>query len=70
MLLNLATYSKSPSHVLDCLKILGSKLLENYAKISLETDTKENLFFEKLYLAKLNPEVNQFLVELMHEDLK
>ena len=41
MLLNLATYSKSPSHVLDCVNYLGSELLKNYAKISLEKDCKE-----------------------------
>jgi len=68
MLLNLATYSKSPCHVLDCVKILGSELLKNYANINLQKDTKENLIFDELYLAKLNPEVDRFLLELMHED--
>lgn len=56
MMLNLAICSLEPVHLLDCISLVGSQLLEQYSSVHLESEWSPLRSIEALNDAKKHPD--------------
>ena len=70
MLLQLASYSQEPAHLLDAINTLGSCLAENYRTVKTSSQMRDLVILEMLKNAKSSPEAWRAKYELQYAGLE